>query len=118
LRVPTQHTVHNLVRGRGLVQVLSEGKPLGSLVQATEIEGLHLLCAGPETPNPAELLMSARFGEMIAEARQAYDLVIVDSPPILLVTDSAIVGTQVDGIMLVVRVGQTKRHNAQRAVDA
>ena len=80
-------------------------------------EGLDLICAGPETPNPAELLMSPRLGEVIAEARESYDIVIIDSPPILMVTDSAIVGTQVDGIMLVVRVGQTKRQNAQRSVE-
>ena len=56
--------------------------------------------------------------EVIAEARRNYDIVIVDSPPILLVTDSAIVGTQVDGIMLVVRVGQEAQHVAPLRADA
>ncbi len=117
LRCPTQHSVHKLARGRGLVQLLTQSQPLEEVVQTTAIEGLHLISAGPETQNPAELLMSVRFAEVIAEARLRYDIVIVDSPPILMVTDSAIAGTQVDGIMLVVRVGQTKRQNAQRAVE-
>jgi capsular exopolysaccharide synthesis family protein len=117
LRCPTQHKIHSLTRDRGLVQLLSEEQSLRTLVQATGTERLDLLAGGHETPNPAELLMSARLGEVIAEARREYDVVIIDSPPLLLVTDSAIVGTQVDGIMLIVRVGQTKRHNAQRAVE-
>ena len=57
--------------------------------------------------------MSSRLGEVIAEARSLYDLVIFDSPPLLMVTDSTIVGTQVDGVMLVVRLGQTKRQNVR-----
>jgi len=54
---------------------------------------------------------------VIRRARRDYDIVIVDSPPILMVTDAAIAGSQVDGIILVVRVGQTKRQNAQRAIE-
>jgi receptor protein-tyrosine kinase len=117
LRCPTQHLVHKLQRGRGMVQLLNGSQAIDDLVQSSGIAGLNLLCAGPETHNPAELLMSARFGEIIAEARRTYDMVIVDSPPILMVTDSAIAATQVDGIVLVARVGQTRRQNAQRAVE-
>jgi receptor protein-tyrosine kinase len=117
LRCPTQHTVHKRKREPGLVQLLGESEGLQELVQDTVVDGLKLLAAGSETLNPAELLMSARFAEVIAEARGRYDVVIVDSPPILMVTDSAIAASQADGIMLVVRVGQTKRQNAQRALE-
>jgi capsular exopolysaccharide synthesis family protein len=117
LRCPTQQTVHKLRRGPGLVQLLGESQGLEELVQDTAVERLKLLSAGSETPNPAELLMSSRFAEVIAEARQLYDVVIIDTPPILMVTDSAIAAAAADGIMLVVRVGQTKRQNVQRALE-
>jgi receptor protein-tyrosine kinase len=117
LRCPTQHTIHRLKREPGMVQLLSGSQAIEDVVQPSTVEGLQLICAGSETHNPAELLMSMRFAEVIAEARRSYDTVIVDSPPILMVTDSAIAGTQVDGIMLVVRVGQTRRQNAQRALE-
>jgi capsular exopolysaccharide synthesis family protein len=117
LRCPTQHTVHKRERSPGLVQVLAESRGIEELVQETVVDGLKFLAAGCETPNPAELLMSARFGAVIAEARRHYDVIIVDSPPILMVTDSAIAAAAADGIMLVVRVGQTKRQNVQRALE-
>jgi len=71
------------------------------------VEGLSLLPAGITPPNPADLLGSHRFDDLLAKLRGLYDLVIVDSPPILLVTDAIILSAKADGTMVVIRSGVT-----------
>lgn len=79
------------------------------------LDNLHIITAGGIPPNPSELLNSQRFGELIAEASQQYDLVLIDSPPILPVTDAAIIGRQVDWSVLVYQVGKIPRNALRRA---
>ena len=117
LRCPTQYRIHNVPREPGLVHLLRSAQAIGSSALSSNVENLELVLSGREVHDPAELLMSSRLSEIIAEARQAHDVVIIDSSPILAVTDAAIIGTQVDGILLVVRVSATKRQNARRAVE-
>ena len=76
---------------------------------------LDLLVAGPASPNPAELLGSNRMRELLAEARKEYDWVIVDTPPVLFVSDSCIVSALCDGVILVVRAGVSNRSVLQRS---
>ena len=74
---------------------------------------LHLLLAGPLVPNPTELLSSARFSGMLESFRKVYDYIIIDTPPLGLVIDSAIVARQCDGAILVVESAKTKYRLAQ-----
>src|SRR5262249_5700857 len=87
------------------------------VVQPCSIENLALLTAGPAVSNPAELLMSPRLQELLGEVRAAYDVVIVDSSPLLSVTDPRLLGAAADGTVLVVRQGMTRRQDAEKAVE-
>ena len=73
--------------------------------------------AGPDVPNPAELLSSPRFAEFLDSVRQSYDIIVVDSPPLLAVTDPCIIGAMVDGIVLIVRATAIKRHEAEQTLE-
>lgn len=117
LRRPSQHRIYNLGRDRGLTQVLKDLMPFSRAVQPTPVENLDLLAVGPEVSNPAELLASGRLDEFLREVRQVYDLVILDSSPLLAVTDPSIIAAAVDGIILVARSSVTRRHEAERTAE-
>lgn len=117
LRKPSQHAIHNLRRDHGLVHLLEGVLPVDRFMQPTTINNLSLLAAGPDVPNPAELLASPRLAEVLEEARPTYDVVIIDSSPLLAVTDPSIVAAAVDGILLVVRLVETRRHDVERASE-
>jgi capsular exopolysaccharide synthesis family protein len=113
LRRPSLHTLFGASQAPGLTNVLLAGGDF-PLIE-TGIEGLQLLPAGPLPPNPAELVGSKRMTETMAQLRERADYVLFDSPPVIAVTDAAILATKVDAVLLVVRAGATKRDLAQRA---
>jgi capsular exopolysaccharide synthesis family protein len=117
LRKPSQHQIQNCGRERGLAHVLKGLLPVSRAVHRTAVEGLDLLAAGPEVPNPAELFASRRLGDFLEEVRQLYDSVIIDSSPLLAVTDPCVIGSACDGIVLVVRATTLRRHEAERAKE-
>ena len=117
LRRPSQHKIHGLARGPGLTKVLNEQMPVHKAVQPTATENLDLLAAGEEVSYPAELLATDRLGTLLSELRQTYDLVIVDTSPLLVVTDPSIIAVVMDGILLVVRAAVTRRLDAERSQD-
>ncbi|MEM8946997.1 MAG: polysaccharide biosynthesis tyrosine autokinase [Planctomycetota bacterium] len=88
------------------------------LIQTTEVNGLDVLPVGLRRPNPAELLSSKAFVELLAWADSQYDRVIVDCPPVLAVSDAQIVGQLVDGAILVVRPEKNHRRSVMRAVES
>ena len=92
-------------------------EPLSRVVQQSRIKSLDVLTAGPEVPNPAELLSSPRLAELLDEARKSYDIILVDSSPLLAVTDPAIIGAVADGIILTVRAWKLDRHDAERSLE-
>lgn len=105
------------VRGDlGLSTALVSADPIDRYVQATEVAGLDLLPCGPVPPNPTELLHTPRFAALLAELRQRYDTVIFDSPPLLPVADGLVLAQRVDGVLVVVRAGQTSRHALRHAL--
>ncbi len=79
------------------------------------LPGLSVLTAGLCPDSPAELLSNQRLPDMLKAARGVYDLIIIDTPPILAVSDPAIISPHIDGLLLVVRMGKNKRAAAQRA---
>lgn len=117
LRKPSLHEAYGLHRDLGISQILRDGIAFGKAVQVTSIENLHLLATGPDVPNPAEVLSSDRLPELVQELRLIYDVIIIDTSPLLAVTDPWIVSAVADGILLVVRIGQTRRQDVERVVE-
>jgi non-specific protein-tyrosine kinase len=126
LRKPVQHRIFGLSRRRGLTNLFLEtelngaghfeNQSLEEFFQPTALPGLSIVTSGPIPPNPSELLGSAKMKAILDAFSARFDYVIFDSPPILAVTDSVILATQVDSVALVVNVGQTRRAQLKRAV--
>ena len=101
----------------GLSHLLSGRNGLEDVLVETDVENLHMIMAGRVPPNPAELLSTPRMQKLIEICRKEYDYVIVDTPPINLVVDAAVVAPLCDGIVLVVSSGSVPYRMAQTAVD-
>ena len=114
LRRPGLHAIFGLPLSPGLTNALvQEGtEPVTS---AAGVPGLSVLTAGDPPPNPAEFIASARLRALLERLGGAVDLVLIDSPPVGLVADAAALAPSVDGVILVVSAGRTKRDLAQRA---
>lgn len=118
LRRPAQHQIFDLDNHIGLTSLLLDpGMTLARALLPTKVERLYLLASGPLPPNPSELLGSRRMGDVIALLRQEADIVLFDSPPVLAVTDPAVLAARLDGTLLVVRAGRTRRAVARQARD-
>lgn len=117
LRAPGIHRTFGVSGERGLVHLLRDLMPLARVVQTTSVKNLDLVASGPEVPNPAELLSTHELAELVDRLRQGYDTVVLDTPPLLSVADSSILGAVVDGIVLVSRVSTSKRTDILRAVE-
>lgn len=119
LRRPTLHELFGVSNERGLTTMFMDKAALADppLVQAPGAEGLWLLPSGPLPPNPAELLGARRMEDVIEALLSRADIVLFDAPPVIAVTDAAVLGTKTDGVLLVVSAGQTRRDHAQRAKE-
>lgn len=116
LRRPSLHTLFDLPMEPGFTSmVLSETDtpPL----QQTAVDNLWLLSSGPLPPNPADLLGSGKVDQAIKQLTETADIVLFDAPPVIAVTDSAVLGAKVDGVLLVVNAGKTRRDHAERAKE-
>jgi capsular exopolysaccharide synthesis family protein len=116
MRRPRTHLVFDKTKQPGLSNVLVGATKLSAAVVNTAVPGLWLLPAGTEPPNPSELLGSKRFADLMESLQRHFDWVIIDTPPIMAVTDSAIVAHLVTGVIFVVGAEMTNRYAAQRAV--
>lgn len=114
LRLPTLHQVFGLGNEKGMSNYLSGHAEIGDIVQKTTIENLDIISSGAVPPNPSELIMSERMKEALAELRTMYDYVILDTPPIGLVTDGLILANEADITLFVLRVNKAKRGFAAR----
>lgn len=124
LRRPHLHEIFDLSNDFGLTTLISEiarsnsnDESVRLPVQPTSIPNLTVLTSGPVPPNPAEILSSQRMAEVIARLKDTADYVLIDSPPIIAVTDAAVLASRVDGVLLVVNAGKTKRDLAIKARD-
>ena len=109
LRRPTIHRLFHARQDIGTTDVLSGEIQLINAVQECPVQNLWLLTAGFSPSNPAETLSSPRFDALLAEARREFDFVLVDSPPLLVVSDPCIVASRTDGLLLVVRTHKNTR---------
>jgi non-specific protein-tyrosine kinase len=115
LRRPTLHRIFGLSNERGLTSVILDEHLAEFPLQETGVQGLQLLASGPLPPNPSELLGSQRMARVIAQLKEMADLVLFDSPPVVVVTDAAVLAARLDGVVLVVSAGRTRRDMARRA---
>ena len=117
LRKPSQHRIHNVSNTLGMTDLLTDRFSYSDVVKKTSVATLDLITAGDELPNPAELLTSSRLQELIESLRTLYDFVVVDSPPILAVTDPAILSAVTDGVILIVRANTLRHHEAEETLE-
>jgi len=116
MRAPTQHRFFSLPIGQGLSEVLRGDLAFDQALQITELDGLSLMTAGGPVRNPAEMLQSEMFDQLLATAKEHFDLVLVDSGPVLLVSDPAIVSQKCDIGLLVVRAATDTKRKVSEAV--
>jgi succinoglycan biosynthesis transport protein ExoP len=118
LRRPVIHKIFNLPNTEGLTSVLLQDRPLADgYLQSTEVENLQVLTTGPLPPNPSELLSSQKMTDLIENLKEEADVVLLDSPPSLPVTDAAVLSSKTDGTLLVTDAGTTRRGAARRAKE-
>lgn len=113
LRRPTQHEIFQLAPNTlllgGLTELICTAEAeAGSYLRPTGVDNLFLIPSGALPPNPAELLGSQRMVQVLAGLAQAADVVILDSPPAAVVTDAVVLATRTDGVILVIKAGQTR----------
>jgi capsular exopolysaccharide synthesis family protein len=101
----------------GLTGSLLEGHTNG-LLQPTQVEGLRVLPSGELPPNPAEMIGSQRMQQLLHDLAQQADVVLIDSPPVLPVADAKVLAQGVDGVLLVVDAGHTRREAARHTVES
>jgi capsular exopolysaccharide synthesis family protein len=120
LRRPTQHVHLGLTRDNGLTDFLAAPQPFlnwRAYVKPAGSENLHVVTCGPIPPNPPELLGSERFKRFLAEARDAYDWVLLDSPPAVSMSDATLLAGLVDLVLLVIRHNHTDRDLVLRTLQ-
>jgi capsular exopolysaccharide synthesis family protein len=116
LRRPSQHTIWGVAQEPGLTTMVLENLDAPPLLDVG-IENLQLLPSGPLPPNPADLLGSARMEAIVDRLAAEADLVLFDTPPVIAVTDAALLSAKLDGVLMVIRAGSTRREDAERAKE-
>jgi capsular exopolysaccharide synthesis family protein len=115
LRRPAVHKAFKIPQTRGISNYLSSHTPLENLIVKLPIPNLSVLPCGPIPPNPAELISSDRMKDLLRLLGQQFDHILIDSPPLISVTDPVILSTMVDGSILVVQSGKSTRELVRRA---
>ena len=114
LRKPRLHRIFKLTNTKGVTTLLSGQSEIEDVIQVAGSD-LTVITSGPIPPNPSELLGSKRMKDLLEVLKKRYDIVLIDAPPVGLVTDAAILSAIVDGIILVVASGKTDIDGAKRA---
>ncbi len=117
IRRPALHRAMDILREPGLTDLLVGAADVRTAIRPNVLPNLDVLPSGPFPSNPSELLNSKKMQQLLRDFEGTYTHIILDSPPILAVTDSAILGTHTDGLVLVLRSGETEQRAAERAVD-
>ncbi|AHZ17638.1 CpsD/CapB family tyrosine-protein kinase [Bacillus velezensis] len=118
LRKPTVHFTFKLDNGTGLTSLLLKQMPFQKAVLPADEANLDILTSGPIPPNPAELLSTGAMKDLLSEAAAVYDKVILDTPPVLAVADTKILGSYTDGAIMVISSGKTDKEKAAKAKEA
>jgi capsular exopolysaccharide synthesis family protein len=116
LRKPTLHKIFGLRNLRGVVELLTGERKLQEVWQESPLLGMRIVTAGPIPPYPAELLSSGSFAQLLDQARQGFDYVLLDSPPTQLVSDPLILAAQGDGVLLVLDLQNTRKESVRHSM--
>jgi len=117
LRRPTLHRIFGLGNSRGLTTALLDGLPFAEIAQPTNVANLSVLTSGPLPPNPAELVGSNRMREALEAVAAAFDMILLDSPPVVSVSDAVALATFADGVVMVVQTGKVPHEVIRRATS-
>ena len=115
MRRPRLHRSFGVPNQTGISSVIVGKATLDEAIKHTDVPNLDVLPCGPVPPNPSELLHTDRFGVVLADLAKLYDRIILDSPPTSAVTDPAVLGNLADGVVLVIKAGETTREAAMHA---
>lgn len=118
MRRPRLHKAFGVSNEVGVSSVIVGDSRIDDAVKSTEVSGLYVMPCGPVPPNPAELLHTKAFAELLASLGERFDRIILDSPPVGAVADAVVLATQVDGVVMVLKAGHTNREQAARTVRA
>jgi capsular exopolysaccharide synthesis family protein len=118
LRRPSLADHFGIDRSRGLTDVIAGRASLDSVLHTWVTDGLAILPSGPLPPNPSELLGSTAMLALLDELRERFDVIVIDTPPLLPVTDGAVAAAWADGVLLVVRSGKATRHQVTHSLRA
>ncbi|WP_130606377.1 CpsD/CapB family tyrosine-protein kinase [Cohnella abietis] len=117
MRKPTVHQAFGVSNRNGLTGVMTGHCTTDEAIQKTHVKGLSVMTAGSVPPNPAEMLASNKMDQLLSQLKDQFDLILVDTPPVLAVSDAQIMSTKCDGVLLVVKAGELKRGLALRAKE-
>lgn len=119
MRLPAQHTLWSLPNEAGLTtMLLDEGALAAPPLHSVGVENLSVLTTGPLPPNPADLISTKRMEALIETLKSRAEYLLFDAPPVLAVTDTPLLASKLDGVLLVMKAGKTRRDYAQRAKEA
>ena len=116
LRKPNVHNFFEFERDPGLTSVLSHEASWRDVMRGTTVDNLFVIPSGPIPPNPTEMLGSRQMKELLAELTKEFDMILFDSPPVLAVTDAAVLNSAVDATLLVVELGRSRGSGVVRAI--
>ncbi len=117
MRRPSMHKYFNLANDTGLTNFLVGDADIRSIQIPAGIEGVSIIPTGPLPPDPARLVESKKMQQLLKDITESYDLVIVDTPPILAASDSTVFGGWTDGMVIVVESGRASRHHLPEILD-
>lgn len=117
LRRPIIHKLFDRRNRVGLTNVLLKEADIKSAIQLTEVEGLHIISSGPIPPNPSEILASKRMSDLVDLLKQAYDYILIDAPPVGVVTDAAVLSRVTDGYILVAALSVANKDGVKMAIE-
>lgn len=117
LRNPSAHLAFSDDNRKGLTNILAGQNGTSEVIIETNVQNLSFLAAGPLLLNPSELLASKQMNELLKELKQSYDIIVVDTSPVLPIMDGKIIAAKCDGILLVVEFGKLKRKVAKKVKE-
>ena len=117
LRRGSLHRIFEIPRVPGFTNAIAGGADLQSVIRPTSIPNLSIITTGVHPPNPGELLGTHRVRELLLAAQEEFDLILIDTPPVLAAADAAIIASIVDGVILLIRVGVTTKSAARTAQE-
>ena len=117
MRKPTVHYTFHVENLHGLTNVLTKKETFSNCIQETNVDSLYVLSTGPIPPNPAELLGSQAMADLMEDAYKKFDIILIDTPPLLAVTDAQVLANKCDGTILVIKSGSTQIDAAMKAKE-